>query len=126
MGLGSFIFSQALEAGRMSAEAMGLLQDVIHEAYASQDATGGRSYADPVPRHAMVQEGTRQMMSDKGVMVNVNAIITFYPEADGEDPPAIGEHDKLTLPSGRTGPILQIKPTVIGMSGGPFVRTVWL
>jgi len=124
MGLGAII-SSALEAARIATES--LQADVIHEARLDQDVLGAPDYADPVSRPALVQEGRQQLHTNDGRLVTVQAIVSFFPEFEGAAPPGIGALDRITLPSGRTGPIVEIPEVLVNpATNAPYVRTVWL
>jgi hypothetical protein len=122
-GLGSVIAS-AFEAARAATESLQVA--VTYKALVSTDATGEKVFGGPVSRMALVQEGKRIVTTQDGRTVPIRAIVTFFPEADGEEPPAIGPHDMIVLPSGNSGPIVEVKDTLAAALGAVFVRTVWL
>jgi hypothetical protein len=122
-GLGAVIAS-AFEAARAATESLQV--EVTHKALVSQSSTGEKVYGGPVVRLALVQEGKRIVTTLEGKTVPIRAIVTFFPPSDREEPPAIGPHDLIVLPSGNSGPIVQIKDTLAAALGSVFVRTVWL
>jgi hypothetical protein len=123
MGLGTIIES-ALEAVRAATESLQV--QVSHEAWTGQGGTGDPDYADPVSRPALVQEGKRQQQTHDGRLMTTKAVVLFFPPSEGEPPPAIGPLDRITLPSGLTGPILEIRETLVAPTSQAFVRAVWL
>jgi hypothetical protein len=125
MGLGSMI-AAAVDAARAATESLQV--EVVHEAWLGQNALGAPSgYDAPVSRLALVQEGRQQHQALDGRVLTVRAIVTFFPESEGLAPPALKAQDRLTLPSGLTGPIAEIRDTLVGPgTGAPYVRTAWL
>lgn len=124
MGLGA-VMSSALEAARVATETLQV--DVAHEARLGQDVLGASDYAAPVGRPALVQEGRQQLQTSDGRLVTVQAVVSFFPESDGAAPPVIGALDRITLPSGQSGPIVEIPDTLVNpATGAPYMRTVWL
>ncbi len=126
MGLGSLV-AQAVEAARAAAESLGMLGEVRHEAWTGQGATGDAGYDGPIPRLALIAEGEQQHATKDGRAVVTRATLTFFPPEPGQTPPEIGPRDRLTLPSGLTGPIVEIAPaTVDPDTGAVLMRVVWL
>jgi hypothetical protein len=126
MGLGSLV-AQAVEAARAATESLGMLGEVQHEARLSQGATAEKAYADPVVRTALIAEGEQQLLTKDGRDVRVKAVLTFFPPAPGETPPDIGLRDRLTLPSGLVGVIVEIPPAAVDPeTGAVLMRVVWL
>ena len=136
MGLGSVI-SSALEAVRSETESLRVT--VTHEAWLSQNALGVPSYDVPVPRSALVQEGRKQVQTLDGRVLTVKATLTFFPATEDEAPmeylpegetaapPVFGLRDRITLPSGLTGTLVEAPSTLINpASGAPYLRTLWL
>lgn len=126
MGLGAII-SSAVEAVRAATESDQV--DVVHRPQQEADALGAGTSEGPLVRQALVQEGERIHHLDDGRQVTTHARIVFFPAADGEAPPEIGPFDELVLPSGYTGPIVEIPegPRLTNpATGAPYSRTVWL
>lgn len=124
MGLGEAIRS-AVEAARVASES---IQDVVqHEVWLRQSATGEARYADPVGYKALVQEGSKQHETANGSIVSTRARISFFPDADTRIPPAISVRDRITLPSGLTGFIVDVRE---GLSDPEtktqLIRNAWL
>lgn len=124
MGLDAVI-SSAVEAVRIAVESLRV--EVEHEEWLEQDALGKADFDVPVTRMAIVQEGRRQLQTLDGRSVVVRAFVTFYPEADGEAPPAVKVQDRITLPSGLVGTIIEIRDSMTNpATGAPYSRTLWL
>jgi hypothetical protein len=130
-GLGSVISSALAGVG---AATESLQVGVIHEACFKQKALGAPSFDAPVLRQALVQEGQHQVRTRDGRVVTVRARVSFFAETETLDPaasrpapPAISPLDRITLPSGLTGPILEIRETLVDPGTGvAYMRTVWL
>jgi hypothetical protein len=127
MGLGSSIFARAVDLVRSTTESLGFQGEVLHEARLGQDAVGEKAYAAVVPRLACIAEGEQQLLTKDGRTVRTKAVITFFPAAAGEAPPEIGLRDRLTLPSGLVGVIVEIPQTATDPeTGAPLIRVAWL
>jgi hypothetical protein len=84
--------------------------EVSHEAWIADDGEGQPQYALPVPYTAIVEEGGKARRSPTGEVVYPQFSLTFLTPiepngASGRQEP-IDPRDRLTLPDGRTGPIL--------------------
>ena len=124
MGLGSVI-SSTVEAVRAATESMQV--EVQHEEWLQQDSLGKPGYDAPVTRLALVREGRRQVATPDGRVVTVKATLTFFPDADGAEAPAVKAQDRITLPSGLVGIISEIPASLTNPATlTPYVRTVWL
>lgn len=124
MGLDAII-SSAVEAVRAATES--LCVEVEHESWLEQDALGKPRYDVRITRSAAVQEGRRQAQTLDGRMVTIRAIVTFFPAADGEAPAEFKSQDRLTLPSGLSGIVTEIRDSLSNpATGAPYSRTVWL
>lgn len=105
---------------------------VQHEAWIGYaDDSARPAYAAPVPLPAMVQEGTGQVRLSTGETIKTQACISFLelPAANGasgrREP--LDPRDRLTLPSGKTGPIVDNQGAALNPSTGlPFILSVWL
>ena len=126
MGLGSLV-AQAVGAARVATESLGMLGEVRHEAWVRQSATGDAEYEGPVQCRALIAEGEQQHTTKDGRAVVTRATLTFFPPEPGQAPPEIGPRDRLTLPSGLTGPIVEIAPAAVDPdTGAVLMRVVWL
>ncbi len=111
----------------MATESLGLQGDVRHEVWLTQTRRGVAGYAEPVIRRALIVEGQQQHQTLDGRTLTVRACVSILPTAEGEPPPDVGLRDRLTLPSGLTGPIVDLPPAFVDpATGRAAVRTVWL
>lgn len=122
------IFRAALQA--VHAAFAGAAVAVTHEAWIGQDGYGKPSYAAPVSRQAVVGEDGRRFNTDGGDVVASRARISFVGAvepngAEGRDEP-IDSRDRLTLPGGITGPLLDVAGTTDPTTGSPFSLTAWI
>jgi hypothetical protein len=96
---------------------------IQHEVWASQTSRGEQTYAAAVPRKAIVSTKARTFRRRDGEVVTQIARITFL------EPILIGPRDRITLPDGKTGPLLDaggfVDPdaaaayvTVVAIGGG--------
>jgi hypothetical protein len=90
----------------------GLQVVVSHEAWIGQDAYDKPQFATAVSRPALVEAKQRLRRTTSGKEVMQRASITFLemPEANGaaERREPIDPRDRLILPDGTTGPILDV------------------
>jgi hypothetical protein len=135
--MGAPWLTSAVAAVGGALENLGLLVDVQHEAWIGDlDAYKKPDLDDPVTLRGMVQEGTMQIRTARGETIAVRACISFFEPitpngATGRREP-IDPRDRLTLPSGYTGVIVNA-PGAQLLAGDttPFsasrpVHTVWL
>lgn len=130
MGLADAIRSAVAAA---SAQTAGLQVDVTHEAWIGHKAGGYAQpdYAVAVSRKALVQEGTNQIRLPNGDVFTARACISFLVPvlangAAGRKEP-IDPRDRITLPSGLTGPIVENPGGMVDpQTGRPFINTFWL
>jgi hypothetical protein len=98
------------------------------EAYLSEDGAGLASFAAPVTLLGVVDQ-TRRQVAIEGLMVVVVATITVVGDvtpngAPGRNEP-IDPRDRITLPDGTTGPIIDAPGAVVNpLMGRPFVNTI--
>jgi len=117
----------AVEAIRAANESLGMLAEVTHTTWPSQDSMGAPKGAPVVVvRKAFVAEGEQQHNDKAGRPLTVKACLVFFPEVEGEAPPAFKRQDEIVLPSGTTGVIVDIDETYVNPAGHPVLRTVWL
>jgi hypothetical protein len=116
----------ALEAVRAATESLQV--EVVHEAWFSQDGLGAPEYDAPVLRPALVQEGVVEHVKTlSGREVMARARITFFPDPETGTPPAISSRDRITLPGGLIGPIVEIRGALVNPgTNTPWVTVVWL
>jgi len=115
----------------VNAQTTTLQANVVHEAWIGQDDYGVPRYAAPVGRPALIHEGTTQRRLPTGDVITTRACVTFYSPvpsngASGRRDP-IDPRDRITLPSGLTGPIVDAPGAGIDPSTGhPYVSVFWL
>jgi hypothetical protein len=97
MGLAEVLRGGVALADRLTAS---LQATVSHEAWSGNNADGEATYAAPVNRQAIVEEGRRPRALANGDVVVVKAHILFL------RPTAVDARDRFTTPSGVTGPIV--------------------
>ena len=108
---------------------------VTHKAWIGQTGYGGESYAAPVNRKAIVDLTRRMRTRGDGTVIAIAATIIFLETVPANGtvtvPPRsepIDDRDVITLPDGRTGPIIKIPDAVVDpdASGRPFFTTAYL
>lgn len=87
---------------------------VTHEPWIGQDPLGEDSYDDPVPRRALIVRDPVIRGTAAGQELSLLAVVTFLETipphgADGRIDEPIDPRDRITLPDGRTGPIVSIR-----------------
>jgi hypothetical protein len=130
MGIPAASIRSAVELGNtLSAEVQ---VDVIHEAWIGGDGYGKPVYAAPVIRKALVQEGTNQhRRMPSGDVITARAAVTFLDPVPPNGTPGrrepIDPRDRITLPSGLTGPIVEAQGGMIDPStNAPYISSFWL
>lgn len=109
MGLDSVVRAAVSIADQVTSS---LQVAVMHYAYLSQDAFGKPTYAVAVSRLAIVEYKIRQHMTATGKIVESRAKVSFIRPvspngAAGRNEP-IDTRDKIILPDGTTGPIIDV------------------
>jgi len=106
--------------------------NVIHEAWIGHaDGYGGPAFAVPVSLPALVQEGTNQRRLPTGEVITTRACVSFLAPiapngAAGRREP-IDPRDRVTLPSGLTGPLTENPGAMVDPSTGrPYISVFWL
>jgi len=100
---------------------------VMHEPWIGSDKYGKPIYDNPVPRPALVD---RRTASIGGQQIVQNTSVTFiYPiqpqgAADRQEP--VDPRDRITLPDGWTGPIVNVNGLVDPLTGMPYLYQVSL
>ena len=108
----------------------GAAAPITHEAWIGQDAYGAPSYAPGVLRKAVIGQDGRRFNTNAGDVVASRAVVSFVEAvepngAEGRDEP-IDLRDRITLPGGITGPLLDAVGTADPTTGAPFSLSVWL
>jgi len=99
-------------------QGLGLQAVVSHQAVTSIEGDGNRVYAAAVLRPAVVVKKQRLVKTTSGEMVMSQAYITFL------NPVVIGQYDRITLPDGTTGPILNTEGFIASVN--PILTEVYL
>jgi hypothetical protein len=100
---------------------------VTHEAWIGSDKYGKPIYDSPISRPAIVD---RKTASIGGQQIVQNTSVTFiYPitaqgAADRQEP--VDPRDRITLPDGWTGPIVNVNGLVDPLTGMPYLYQVSL
>lgn len=110
-----------------------LLSSITHLAYLplTQSETGGRQYAQPVTLHGVIDDRQRLITDSKGNTITAMSTITFLELIPPNGSPGRREPidlgDILILPSGFTGPIIEVPGSTIDPeTGRGFITTVML
>ena len=127
MGLDTVIRNAVATANRVT----GALQaTVTHAAWTGADSYSKPTYATAVPRQAIVEFKQRMRRLPNGEEVMQQATVTFLSPiaangASGRREP-VDPRDRITLPSGLTGPILDVSGMVDPSTDAPYMLTVAL
>jgi hypothetical protein len=135
--MGAPWLTSAVAAVATALEGLDLFVDVSYEAWIGADAYNKPTFDPPVVRKAIVQEGTRQIRTPGGEEIAVRACISFFEPilpngASGRREP-VDPRDRLTLPSGYTGQIVDNNgsqllfesPTPLAAASRP-LQVLWL
>lgn len=103
---------------------------VTHEAWTGKDVHGKPSYAAGVNRNAIVEHKQRWVRGrDSNVIATMPVVTILGPitanGASGRKEP-LDPRDRITLPDGRTGPIMDVKFIVDPDTGYPYMYEVTL
>jgi hypothetical protein len=121
----------ALRAGVSVADSVTrpLQPGVTFERYLSSDAYGEKVYAAPVALLAVTDWKQHQLRTKEGVLsvsrssvqfLNINALVAA---TAGH---GISDEDRITLPDGTTGPILDMSGFIDAGTGHPIATEVWI
>lgn len=107
-----------------------LQPNVSVSAWTGQDRYGTKTFAAAVLHAAHVEQKVRQHTTSGGRIVTTIAKISFLRPiaangATGRVEP-IDPRDKVVLPDGTTGPIVDVEGYVDAGTGRPFYTVVWL
>jgi len=119
MGLDDVVRRNVAVADRLTTT---LQSTVTHYAFSSETDEGVRAY-DPTTgtkRLAVVRFQQRKFRTVAGEEVVSRAKVLFV------RPLTIDARDKIVLPDGTTGPILDMQGTVDPETGEPYATTIWL
>lgn len=96
---------------------------VSHSHYSGQDAYGSVTYLPSVPRRAVVDMSSQQLRTSSGELVRVKARVTFTQPLN----PPVDSRDRIILPDGSTGPIVNVEGGVVDpLTNRPFETEVWI
>lgn len=121
MASAAWLTSQ-VSAAHAATQALGLMEDVSHEAFIqNQGGFGVKAYDVAVSRPALVSRQRGQLSTAKGIDVTFKAVISFVA------PVPVDVRDRITLSDGITGQILEPQGGLVDpITGEPFVRVVHL
>ncbi len=126
MGLDAVIRSGVATANKVTDS---LQVQVTIRPWIAQDTFGKDTFGSAKKYRALVEQGERQFKTQTGVMINVQATVTFLKPivpngADGRTEP-IDDRDIITLPDGTTGPTMIGEPVVVDpKSSKPYFQVV--
>lgn len=103
-------------------QALGLMEDVTHEAFTTTDAFGtAEPPSAPVLRKAMVQRKQGHLQTPGGAEIKYQAIVAFV------RPVPVDPRDRITLWDGVTGPLYVPQGGLSDpATGRPYVTTVYI
>lgn len=101
------ILSDAIGIVDSVTQSLKLQCDVSHESFESETGKGVRTYGDPVTRLAVVDLTRKQIQAGNGQLLVVVATVIF------PRPTLIDLRDRITLPNGLTGPIINDPNAVV-------------
>lgn len=102
---------------------------VTFNRYLSSGVSGGKTYGASVPMRAIVDWKQKQVRTPQGILSVSRASVTFLnieemvAATNGE---GISDNDKITLPDGTTGPILDMAGFIDAGTGHPIATEVFL
>ncbi len=100
---------------------LGLQVKVSHYAWKSQTATGKPTYGGAVKRGALVDDRAGQRRTESGQTISYRVYIVFVA------PVLVNVKDKIVLPNGRTGPIVDVAGGLLNdKTGEGYLKEVWL
>ena len=127
MGLDSILRNAIATANSVTSS---LQSTILHEAWIGQDGYGKPTYATGVQRQAIVEMRQRRRPLPDGRELIQEAHITFVQPiaANGasERREPIDPRDRITLPSGLTGPIHDVRGVVDPGTNQPYLLEVVL
>lgn len=102
---------------------------VIFRRAGVRNAVGKITFDDPIPMKAIVDWKQKQLRTPEGVLSVSRASITFLDINEMVAATAgagISDNDKITLPDGTTGPILDMAGFIDAGTGHPIATEVFL
>jgi hypothetical protein len=128
MGLDAIVRKGVAIANKATASLQATVQ---HEAWIGQNVYAAPLYAAAVSRPALVEEGSRPRRTSTGEVLMTRAHVTFLkpiePNGAADRVEPIDPRDRITLPSGTTGLIVDMDGMPVDPeSGRSFLYGVWL
>lgn len=129
MDIGRLVRSVALPiADRISD---GAQDTVLIYPWIGYNTSGGPAYAPtPVPHKAIIEEKTSEYLKSATEVVNQKAVITIprpiAPNGAAERTEPVDPRDQIVLPSGYTGPILDVNGPIDPKTHAPYMFTIIL
>lgn len=102
---------------------------VSYERYTGSDAYGTQVFAAPVSLRAVVDWRQKQLRTTSGILSVSRASVMFLDIAAlvaATGGAGISDEDKITLPDGTTGPILDMSGFIDAGTGHPIATEVFL
>jgi hypothetical protein len=102
---------------------------VTFERFLTSGVSGDKSFASPVSMRAIVDWKQKQLRTPQGILSVSRASVTFLDinemvsATSGE---GVSDNDKITLPDGTTGPILDMSGFIDAGTGHPIATEVFL
>jgi hypothetical protein len=112
------LLDSAVAIANTVTQSLGMQATVTYETFVSADGAGKRTYATPVSRKAVVIKKQQMVKTADGQLVMSQARIVFL------TPSIVGEFDRITLPDGTTGPILNTEGFIAEVN--PILNEVFL
>lgn len=130
MGLGSIVRNALATADKITGASDGLQCEIDHEAWTGMDGYGKPTYASAKTITALVSRRQVPIRTSSGETLTSRTQITIVQPlkangTDGRTEP-IDLRDRLTLPDGTTGKILDIQGFLDPSTGRPFGHEVFL
>lgn len=102
---------------------------VMYERSLGDNGFGTNSYASPVQLHAIVDWKQKHLRTQGGELTVSRASVQFLDISEvvaATDGNGIDDDDKITLPDGTTGPIIDMAGFIDAGTGHPFATEVFL
>lgn len=128
----SFPFSKFIRRGVKLVDKFTLdgQAQITHEAWIAQDKFGKATYALPVTLRCVIDSRQRIIITTGGQTITVMSTLTFTSPiapngAFGRREP-IDPRDKITLPNGFTGPIIDTSAPIDPKTGAGYIQQIML
>lgn len=97
-----------------------LQANVQHSSWLGNDMDGDDVYSDPISRPALIEQRQRLHQTKSNELVLTRAKISFLV------PTSINSNDRIILPDGTTGPIVDIEGLLDPTTNLPYLPEVWI